>query len=100
MTVELPDEAIAYHYQSLLTPVGEEWSAAAELRSRHFLSPGRLKELMPRLMQCRRQVAAEREMRNVSRGDAAARRRLHRSAAGHARQPIAARAKPATSAGY
>ncbi|HTU17631.1 MAG TPA: glucose-6-phosphate isomerase [Gemmataceae bacterium] len=65
MTVELPDEAIAYHYQSLLTPVGEEWSAAAELRARHFLAPSRLKELVPRLMQCRGQVAAEREMRNV-----------------------------------
>jgi glucose-6-phosphate isomerase len=63
--VELPDEAIAYHYQSLLTPAGEEWSAAAELRARHFLDPGRLKELLPRLMQCRGQVAAEREMRNV-----------------------------------
>ncbi|MGH7173226.1 MAG: glucose-6-phosphate isomerase, partial [Gemmataceae bacterium] len=65
MTVELPDEAIAYQYQSLLTPVGEEWSAAAELRARHFLAPGRLKELLPRLMQCRGQVAAEREIRNV-----------------------------------
>jgi glucose-6-phosphate isomerase len=65
MTVELPDEAIAYHYQSLLVPVTEEWSAAAELRARHFLAPGRLKDLLPRLMQCRSQVAAEREMRNV-----------------------------------
>jgi glucose-6-phosphate isomerase len=45
--------------------VGEDWSAAAELRARHFLAPGRLKELMPRLLQCRSQVAAEREMRNV-----------------------------------
>lgn len=65
MTMELPDEAIAYHYQSLLTPVGEEWNAAAELRARHFLAPGRLKELQPRLIQCRSQVAAEREMRSV-----------------------------------
>ena len=65
MTVELPDEAIAYHYQSLLTPVGEEWCAAAELRDRHFLAPGRLKDLLPRLTQCRSQVAAEREVRNV-----------------------------------
>jgi glucose-6-phosphate isomerase len=63
--MELPDEAIAYNYQSLLTPVGEEWNAVAELRARHFLAPGRLKELTPRLMQCRSQVAAEREMRNV-----------------------------------
>jgi glucose-6-phosphate isomerase len=63
--MELPDEAVTYDYQSLLTPVSDEWSAAAELRALHFLAPGRLKDLMPRLMQCRSQVAAEREMRNV-----------------------------------
>jgi glucose-6-phosphate isomerase len=66
MAMELPDEAIAYNYQSLLTPTGEPWNPAAELRARHFLAPGRLKELLPRLMQCRSQVAAEREMRNVA----------------------------------
>jgi glucose-6-phosphate isomerase len=65
MPVELPDEAIAYHYQSLLAPVEEEWCAAAELRSQHFLAPGRLKELLPRLMQCRSQLAAERDLRTV-----------------------------------
>jgi glucose-6-phosphate isomerase len=65
MAMELPDEAVTYNYQALLTPSGEEWSAAAELRARHFLAPSRLKELLPRLTQCRSQVAAEREMRNV-----------------------------------
>lgn len=65
MAMELPDEAIGYNYQALLTPVGEEWSAAAELRAHHFLAPQRLKDLAQRLMQCRSQVAAEREMRNV-----------------------------------
>jgi glucose-6-phosphate isomerase len=65
MPVELPDEAITYHYQSLLAPVGEEWSAAAELRSHHFLALGRIKELLPRLMQCRSQVAAERDIRTA-----------------------------------
>ena len=65
MAMELPDEAVTYNYQSLLIPAGEEWNAVAELRARHFLAPGRLKELTPRLMQCRSQVAAEREMRNV-----------------------------------
>lgn len=65
MTVELPDEAITYRYQSLLVPVREEWSAAAELRARHFLCPARLKDLLPRLMQCRSQLAAEREIRQV-----------------------------------
>ena len=63
--MELPDEAVTYHFQSLLAPVGEEWNAAAELRAHHFLAPGRLKELQPRLMQCRSQVAAEREIRTV-----------------------------------
>jgi glucose-6-phosphate isomerase len=65
MAMELPDEAVSYNYQGLLTPTGEDWTAAAELRARHFLAPARLKELTPRLMQCRSQVAAEREMRNV-----------------------------------
>jgi glucose-6-phosphate isomerase len=65
MPVELPDEAIVYQYQSLLAPVGEEWSAAAELRAHHFLAPSRLKELLPRLMQCRSQVAAERDIRTA-----------------------------------
>ncbi len=65
MAMELPDEAITYQYQSLLVPVGEEWSAAAELRARHFLPPGRIKELLPRLLQCRSQVAAERDVRHV-----------------------------------
>ncbi len=66
MAMELPDEAVTFNYQALLTPLGEDWSAAAELRARHFLSPNRLKDLVPRLMQCRSQVAAEREMRSAS----------------------------------
>jgi glucose-6-phosphate isomerase len=66
MAMELPDEAVVYNYQSLLVPPGEEWTAAAELRTRHFLQSGRLKDLLPKLMQCRSQVAAEREARNVA----------------------------------
>jgi glucose-6-phosphate isomerase len=65
--MELPDEAIAYNYQSLLVPAAEDWTAAAELRARHFLPPGRLKDLVPRLMQCRSQVATEREYRGENR---------------------------------
>jgi glucose-6-phosphate isomerase len=65
MAMELPDEAVTFNYQALLTPPSEEWNAAAELRTRHFLSPSRLKDLVPRLMQCRSQVASEREFRNV-----------------------------------
>jgi glucose-6-phosphate isomerase len=63
--MELPDEAIVYDYRGVLVPPGEEWTPAAEMRARHFLAPGRLKEMVPRLLQCRSQVAAEREMRSV-----------------------------------
>jgi glucose-6-phosphate isomerase len=66
MAMELPDEAVNYNYQGLLVPVGEEWTAAAEVRARNFLHPARVKELMPRLVQCRSQVAADREARNVA----------------------------------
>lgn len=62
--MQLPDEAIAYHYQGLLVPTGEEWTPAAELRARHFLPPARFKELQPRLLQCRGQVASDRELHN------------------------------------
>jgi glucose-6-phosphate isomerase len=65
MAMELPDEAITYNYQGLLVPAGEEWTAAAETRARHFVPPARLKDLAPRLVQCRSQVAADREARNV-----------------------------------
>src|SRR5262249_56421092 len=66
MAMELPDEALVYDYQSLLVPALEDWTAAAELRAKHFLSPTRLKDLTPRVLQCRSQVAAEREARNVA----------------------------------
>ncbi len=65
MAMELPDEVVSYHYQALLTPAVEDWTTAAELRAQHFLSAQRLKELLPRLVQCRSQVTADREMRNV-----------------------------------
>jgi glucose-6-phosphate isomerase len=65
MAMQLPDEAITYQYQGLLIPPVEDWTAAAELRSRHFLPPNLLKDLVPRLMQVRSQVAAERELRQV-----------------------------------
>jgi glucose-6-phosphate isomerase len=62
--MQLPDEAVGYEYRGLLAP-HEEWSPAAELRARHFLSPARLREVQPRLAQVRSQVAAEREMQQV-----------------------------------
>jgi glucose-6-phosphate isomerase len=63
--MQLPDEAVSYHYQSLLAPPAEEWTAAAELRSQHCVSQAELREMGPRLMQVRSQVAAERELRQV-----------------------------------
>jgi glucose-6-phosphate isomerase len=62
--MELPDEALSYNYQGLLAPAVEEWTAAAELRARNLVSPIRFKELQNRLLQCRAQVAADRELRN------------------------------------
>src|SRR5437763_1624313 len=61
MAMELPDEAVTYNYQRLLVPASEEWTVAAEARARQFLHPGRLKDLAQRLLQCKSQVAAERE---------------------------------------
>jgi glucose-6-phosphate isomerase len=63
--MQLPDEAISYHYQNALVPPGEEWTPAAELRAQHFLPPGKLRDLVPRIMQVRSQVAAERELKSV-----------------------------------
>jgi glucose-6-phosphate isomerase len=63
--MQLPDESIAYHYQSLLIPPNEEWTPAAELRARHYLDPARLRALLPQLLQVRSQVAAERDLRHV-----------------------------------
>lgn len=63
--MQLPDEAIAYQYQGLLLPAIEEWTPGAEMRARHFLPPGKLRDLTQRLMQVRSQVAADREQRQV-----------------------------------
>jgi glucose-6-phosphate isomerase len=65
MAMELPDEAISYNYQGLLVPTGEEWTPVAEVRASQFLPAARLKDLVPRLLQCRSQVVAEREVRQV-----------------------------------
>ncbi len=63
--MQLPDESISYQYQGLLSSPLEEWTPAAELRSRHYLHPNELRDLMPRLLQVRSQVAAERELRQI-----------------------------------
>jgi glucose-6-phosphate isomerase len=63
--MQLPDETISYQYQRLLVPPVEEWTAAAELRAQNFVSQNRLKELVPRLLQVRSQIAAERDLQQV-----------------------------------
>ncbi|MBY0230947.1 MAG: glucose-6-phosphate isomerase [Gemmataceae bacterium] len=62
--MQLPDESVTYDYTGLLQSPADEWGAAAELRARHLLHPSRFKDIHQRLMQCRGQVAADREMRN------------------------------------
>lgn len=63
--MQLPDESISYQYQSMVIPTVDEWSASAELRTKHFLSSARLKSVMPQMMQVRGQVATERELQQV-----------------------------------
>jgi glucose-6-phosphate isomerase len=63
--MQLPDESVSYDFQGLLLPPAEEWSAVAELRSRHFLPPTRLKELSAQLVQVRSQIAVERDLQQV-----------------------------------
>src|SRR5882757_7687240 len=60
--MQLPDEIISYQYQSLLVPAAAEWTPIAELKAAHFLPPAKLKELIPRVLQVRSQVAAERDL--------------------------------------
>src|SRR5947199_3199019 len=55
LTMQLPDESIEYDYQGLLAAASEEWTPIAELRAKHFLSPARLKALVPQLTQIRSQ---------------------------------------------
>lgn len=62
--MQLPDEAITYLYNNALVPQGKDWTCAAELRTQHFLAPAKLRELTPRIMQVRGQVATERELKN------------------------------------
>jgi glucose-6-phosphate isomerase len=63
--MQLPDEAITYQYQHSLVPAAEDWTPAAELRAEHLLSPQTLKDIQPRMLQVRSQVATEREWQGV-----------------------------------
>ncbi len=63
--MQLPDESITYQYQALLVPTVEDWGPAAELRTKHFLQPARLRNITQQMMQVRSQVAADREQKEV-----------------------------------
>jgi len=63
--MQLPDESIVYNYQNLLAPMLEEWTPAAELRQQHYLSQSKLRDLIPRVLQVRSQVATERDLKQV-----------------------------------
>src|SRR5262245_37078014 len=63
--MQLPDEAISYNYQNLLAPTIEHWTPTAELRQQHYLSPTKLRDLIPRVLQVRSQVATERDLKQV-----------------------------------
>jgi glucose-6-phosphate isomerase len=63
--MQLPDEAIAYDYKNLLVSAVEDWTAAAELRQRHFLPQPLLRDLVPRVLQVRSQVATERDLKQI-----------------------------------
>lgn len=60
--MQLPDEAVEYHYQRLLTGPYEEWTPLVELQAQNFLPSSRIKALAPLAIQVRGQVAAEREI--------------------------------------
>ncbi len=63
--MQLPDESILYQYHGLMIAPLEDWTPAAELRAKHYLHPEEVRELIPRLMQVRSQVAAERDISQV-----------------------------------
>src|SRR5687768_11375310 len=63
--MQLPDEAITYQYQGALIPQSEDWTPAAELRSRHFLPAAKLRDLSQRITQMRSEVAIERDLKQV-----------------------------------
>lgn len=62
--MQLQDEAISFHYQNILVQprADEEWRLQLETQLQHYLSPARIKAMMPQLMQVKTQVATEREL--------------------------------------
>src|ERR1043165_797663 len=63
--MQLPDEAITYDFKNLLVNATEAWTPAAELRHQNFLTPEKLHEMTPRVLNVRSQVVTERELKEV-----------------------------------
>ncbi len=63
--MQLPDEAIAYDYKNLLASTVEDWTPAAEVRQHQFLPQAKLRDLIPRVLQVRSQVATERDLKQI-----------------------------------
>lgn len=65
--MELPDEAIDYHFQGLIASSGgEAFTVLAELQGKNFLTLARLRGLLPLVNQVRSQIAAERDIQQPS----------------------------------
>ncbi|MFT3881966.1 MAG: glucose-6-phosphate isomerase [Gemmatales bacterium] len=66
--MQLPDETISFNYQGLLNQPRpeDEWKPLVEMQNQQFLTPARLKAIMPVMMQMKGQVASERELIEVS----------------------------------
>ncbi|MBO0699884.1 MAG: glucose-6-phosphate isomerase [Zavarzinella sp.] len=62
--MQLPDEAIEFHYTGALVSHPEAWTPLAELQAKNFLRPERVEAIKQQVIQVRQQVAAERQMEN------------------------------------
>jgi len=95
-SMQLPDESVAYQYQSLLVPPVEEWTPAAELRAQHFLPPSLLRDLAPRLIQVRGTGGRRTRAQTGAAGNGAPGVRVHRPARRSTSMISAAKAMPAS----
>ena len=82
MAMELPDEAILYNYQGLLAPVGEEWTAGGRAARAALPVAGPAQGLRTAADAGPQPGGGRARDAQRAAGNAAARRRLHRPAAG------------------
>lgn len=60
--MQLPDESIEYNFQVVLSSRVDYWTPLAELQAQNFLTPNRVRGILPLIQQVRSQIAAEREL--------------------------------------